>query len=198
MTRNAGRRGHDREVGVVKSVVWGAAAALLLATAPAWADLKIGYVNYGELLQECPQAKAVEAQLRAEFQPQQRELAQMQQSLKSRADKFQRDAATMTDDQRERTQNDLQESDRDLQRRQQEYQDDLNTKRQEALSNLQRILVDQVRTYAKAQSFDLVLADGVIYATNAIDITPAILSRLQQAARSGSGGTAPRKTRSGR
>ncbi len=181
------------EVGVVKSFVWGAAAALLLATAPAWADLKIGYVNYGTLLQQSPQSKQIQNQLRAEFLPRERDLNQLQQSLKAREDKYQRDQATMTDDQRERAQNDIQESDRDLQRRQQELQDDLNTKRQEALSSLQKILVEQVRIYAKAQNFDLVLADGVIYSADALDITPAILSRLEQAAKSGAGGTSSRK-----
>jgi outer membrane protein len=183
---------------VIKTVVWGAAAALMLATAPAWAaELKIGYVNYSELLQQSPQAKQIAAELRDEFLPRQREITQLQQALKAREDKYQRDAATMTDDQRDRTQNDLQESDRDLQRRQSEFQDDLNARRNEELSRLQRILVDQVRTYAKAQNFDLMLADGVIYATNSIDVTPAILSRLQAAAKTGSSGTTPaRKSRS--
>ncbi len=185
---------------MVKSVVWGAAAALMIATAPAWADLKIGYVNYTELLQKAPQAKQIQEQLRSEFEPKQRELTQLQQSLKTRADQYQRNAATMTDEQRLRAQNDLQDSDRDLQRRQSELQDDFNTRRQEELSSLQRILEDQVRSYARAQNFDLVLADGVIYATDAINITPAILSRLNQAAaKTGAspGGTAPRKAKSG-
>jgi outer membrane protein len=179
---------------VIKSVVWGAAATLILATSPAWAQLKIGYVNYSTLLQESPQAKAIQTRLRSEFLPRQSELTKLQASLKARADQFQRDAATMTDDQRERTQNELQDGDRDLQRRQSEFQDDLNARRNEELSSLQRILVQQVQTYAKAQNFDLVLADGVIYATSAIDITPAILARLQQAA--GAGATATRKAKS--
>lgn len=158
--------------------------------------MKIGYVNYSQLMQESPQAKAIAAKLRSEFQPRQTELAKLQQDLKTRADKFQRDAATMTDEQREKMQNDLQDSDRDLQRRQSELQDDFTQRRNEELSSLQRILVEQVRTYAKAQSFDLVLADGVIYWTQALDITPAILTRLQQAA--GAPATAPRKARSSR
>ncbi len=185
----------DQEVDVIKSVVWGAAAALILATSPAWADLKIGYVNFSTLLQQSPQAKAIQAKLRAEFLPRQDELNKLQASFKARADQFQRDAATMTDEQRDKTQSELQDSDRELQRRSSELQDDFTQRRNEELSSLQRILTDQVRTYAKAQNFDLVLADGVIYETNAIDITPAILARLQQAA-GASGTAAPRKARS--
>ncbi|MGH8148662.1 MAG: OmpH family outer membrane protein [Steroidobacteraceae bacterium] len=179
----------------MKSLVWGAAAALLLATSPVWAALKIGYVNYPQLLSQSPQAKHIAAQIRAEFQPRQQELVKLQSSLKARADKFQRDAATMTDDQRTKTQNDLSDRDRDLQRRQQELQDDFNARRNEALSSLQRTLVNTVRDYAKAQNFDLVLADGVIYATSAIDITPAILSRLQATAKTGGGATTSRARR---
>jgi outer membrane protein len=175
-------------VGVFKSVLWGAAAACILATSPAWAELKIGVVNYARLLQDSPQAKQVTAQLRAEFMPRQRDLQDRQQQLKTRADKLQRDGATMTEDQRNREEEALRDGDRDLQRRQSELQDDANARRNEELSRLQRILVDEVQKYAKAQGFDLVLADGVIYSTSTIDITPAILTRLQElSTRNGTG-----------
>jgi Skp family chaperone for outer membrane proteins len=36
-----------------------------------------------------------------------------------------------------------------------------------------------VQDYAKQQRYDLVLADGVIYADQGLDITPAILSALK-------------------
>jgi outer membrane protein len=58
-------------------------------------------------------------------------------------------------------------------------QDDFNARRNEEMSRLQKTLIEQVRTYAKAQNFDLVIADGVIYTTPTIDITPAILAQLQ-------------------
>ncbi|MGH8258271.1 MAG: OmpH family outer membrane protein [Steroidobacteraceae bacterium] len=173
---------------MVKSVFWGAAAALLLATSPVWAELKIGYVNYSQLLQQSPQAKTIQDALRAEFQPRQRELVTEQQSLKARADKFQRDAATMTDDQRDSTQKELRDTDRDLQTKQSELQDDFNSRKNEELSRLQHSLIETVQTYARTQGYDLVLAEGVIYATSAIDITPAILARLKV----GSGSAAPR------
>ncbi len=182
---------------MVKQAVWGVAAAWVLAAAPAWADLKIGVVNYDTLLQQAPQAKQLGAALRAEFLPRQRELDEEQQSLKDRADKFQRDAATMTDDQRDRTQLELQDSERELQRKQSDFQDEVNARRNEGLSRLQRVLEEQVRVYAKAQNIDLVLVGGaVIYATSAIDLTPAILSRLQEAARSEAGGASSAKDES--
>ena len=45
-----------------------------------------------------------------------------------------------------------------------------------------RTLIEEVRSYAKAQGFDLVLADGVLYANTNLDITPAVLANLKSRA----------------
>jgi outer membrane protein len=150
-----------------------------MVAAPAWAELKIGVVDYGRLAEESPQAKSAMDQLRTEFTPRQRDLQNQQATLKAKEDKLQKDGATMTEDQRARAEKDLRDSYRDLQRKQQEAQDDFNARRNEEMSRLQRTLIEQVRTYAKAQNFDLVVADGVIYATPTIDITPQILAALK-------------------
>jgi outer membrane protein len=147
---------------------------------PAWAaELKIGVVDYGRLVEESPQAKVALEAIRTEFTPRQRDLQNQQASLKSKEDRLQKDGATMSPDQRANSEKDLRDSYRELQRKQQEVQDDFNARRNEEMSRLQKTLIEQVRTYAKAQSFDLVIADGVIYTTPTIDITPAILAQLQ-------------------
>jgi outer membrane protein len=148
---------------------------------PVWgADLKIGVVDYGKLMEESPQAKTVVDAIRTEFTPRQTALQNQQQALKVKEDKLQKDGATMTEDQRNRTEKELRDSYRELSRKQQEVQDDFNARRNEEMSRLQRTLIDEVRVYAKAQNFDLVIADGVIYSTPTLDITPAILTALQQ------------------
>src|SRR5689334_22574438 len=146
---------------------------------PAWAELKIGVVDYGRLVEESPQAKAALDSIRSEFTPRQRDLQNQQASLKAKEDKLQKDGATMTPDQRANAEKDLRDGAREFQRKQSEVQDDFNARRNEEMSRLQKALIEQVRTYAKAQNFDLVIADGVIYTTPTIDITPAILAQLQ-------------------
>jgi Skp family chaperone for outer membrane proteins len=47
------------------------------------------------------------------------------------------------------------------------------------MTKLQRTLIEEVRVYSKAQNLDLVVTDGVIYATTALDITPAVIVGLQ-------------------
>jgi outer membrane protein len=173
------------------SLAWIIAVAGTFAVMPAWAELKIGVVDYGKLMEQSPQAKTVVEAIRTEFTPRQRDLQNEQQSLKAKEDKLQKDGATMTEDQRQRSEKELRDSYRDLSRKQQEVQDDFNARRNEEMSRLQRILIEEVRVYAKAQNFDLVIADGVIYSTPTLDITPAILTALQSHAPAAGKASAP-------
>src|SRR5882757_2439635 len=151
-----------------------------LVASPAFsAELKIGVVDYGRLVEESPQAKSALESIRTEFTPRQRDLQNQQASLKSKEDRLQKDGATMAAEQRSNSEKDLRDSYRELQRKQQEVQDDFNARRNEEMSRLQRTLIEEVRVYAKSQNFDLVVADGVIYSTPSLDITPAILTALQ-------------------
>jgi len=160
--------------------IW-ALVATLVAFPVFAAELKIGVVDYGRLVEESPQAKSALESIRTEFTPRQRDLQNQQASLKSKEDRLQKDGATMSPEQRSNSEKDLRDSYRELQRKQQEVQDDFNARRNEEMSRLQKNLIEQVRIYAKAQNFDLVIADGVIYTTPTIDITPQILTQLQSA-----------------
>ena len=165
----------------IRKILVGAVLAVSLA-APAMAEVKIGVVDYARLFDESPQAKALKDALNAEFGPRVQALVQSEQGLKARSEKFQKDSATMTADQKSKAEKDLRDGLRDLERKKGELQDDSNAKRQEEMNKLQRTLIGEVRDYAKAQNFDIVIAEGVIYATPTVDITPAILQALQSRA----------------
>ena len=177
-------------------VMWVIAACGLLATLPAWADPpKIGIVDPQRLLMESPQGKGMLESLRAEFAPRERSLQAQAQSLKAKNDTLQKNEATMTDDQRLRAEKELRDGERDFERARGEYQDDLTARRNEEMSRLQHTLGEEVRSYAKAQNYDVVLSgEAVIYQTQAYDITPAILAALQaRASAAGHASTAPAK-----
>src|SRR5580658_6578865 len=89
-------------------------ALLAIGAAPAWADLKIGVVQYSRLMQESPQAKAAQEALRGEFAGKQKELQTQQQALKTKEESLQRDSATMTGDQRTLAEKELREGNRQL------------------------------------------------------------------------------------
>ena len=76
---------------------------------------------------------------------------------------------------------DLRDAERDLTRRANEFQEDVNVRRNEELSRVQRVVLQEVANYAKANGYDLVLADGVLYATQALDVTGPVLQALVSA-----------------
>jgi outer membrane protein len=150
------------------------------AAVPAWAEGKIAVVDFQRLGDESPQGKAVLDAMRTEFAPRERTLQAQQQSLKAKQDKLQKDGATMSDDQRQRAEKELRDGARDFERARGEFQDDVTARRNEEMSRLQKTLIDEVQTYAKAQNYDVVLArEGVVYATSSYDITGAVLQALQ-------------------
>jgi outer membrane protein len=160
--------------------VWAIAAGAALAALPALAEQRIGIVNAAQLMEESPQGKALQESMRAEFAPRERTLQAQAQSLKAKQDKLQKDGATMTEEQRTRAEKELRDGARDFERAKGEFQDDLTARRNEEMSRLQRTLGEEVRSYAKANNFDLVLtADLVIYNTPTYDITPQVLSAMQ-------------------
>ncbi len=159
---------------------WIVAAAGLLAVMPAWAEMKLAVVDFQRLAQESPQGKAVMDAMRAEFAPRERTLQAQMQALKAKQDKLQKDGATMTDDQRVRAEKDLRDGERDFERARGELQDDVTARRNEEMSRLQRTLIEEVRIYAKAQNYDVVVSnEAVLYETPGYDITPAVLTALQ-------------------
>lgn len=161
-----------------------------LAIAPAQAEIKIGVVNAARLLQESPQAKAVQDALRSEFAPKQRELAALQATLKAKQDKYEKDGATMSAEQRTRTEKELRDGNRDYSQKLNDFQEDANTRQNEELSRLQSAIVAEVQSYALTQKFDLVLTEGVVYANNSLDVTAAVLAGLQ--ARAAASAPAPK------
>jgi outer membrane protein len=146
------------------------------------AELKIGVVNLAKLFEGLPQARAIDQTLKTAFDGEQRELANMQNELRTLEEKLNRDAAIMSERERSDAERRGRELQRDLQRRASAFQEEVNLRRNEELEKLQRLILREINEFAKAAKYDLVLTDGVRYASPALDITEQIRKRLEAAA----------------
>jgi outer membrane protein len=153
-----------------------AAAALPLGAARA--EAKIGVVNVARLLQEAPQAQAASQALENEFAARRRELESQQKDLKAREEKLAKDGAVMSESDRRAAEKTIRDGQRELARKQNEFLEDLNVRRNEALGQLQRTVLQEVQSYAKSVGLDVVVADA-LYASPAVDITSQVLAALQ-------------------
>ncbi|HLF10139.1 MAG TPA: OmpH family outer membrane protein [Gammaproteobacteria bacterium] len=142
-------------------------------------NLKVGVVNVEQLLAQAPQSKEVNDKLQTEFGPRQRDIAAKRQTLQTQSETFQRDAPVMGEEERLNLEREIRDGQRELQRTENEYLEDVNIRRNEELGKLQRALLQQVQAYARTEQYDLVVAD-VLYFSTAVDITAAVLAALQE------------------
>lgn len=154
--------------------------ALLLPFSVSAQETKIGFVNLPRLLQQAPQANQIRQQLQDEFAPRERQILAEQQTLQGLAERLERDGALMGEQERRNLERDLSQGGRELKRRQDEFLEDFNLRQNEELTNLQRILIEQVQVHASAGNYDLVVGEpGILYVSEAIDITDAVLAALE-------------------
>jgi outer membrane protein len=156
----------------------GLALCLGLVSAQASAEIKIGYVNFQKLLEEAPQTKTAMQGLENEFAPRRRELLTMQNDLKARDEKLQKEGAVMAEADRTKAEKTLRDQQREFSRKAGEFQDDASTRRNEEIGKVQRYLVTEIQGYASAQGYDLVMGDGVFFAKGPLDITANVLAVL--------------------
>jgi outer membrane protein len=142
-------------------------------------DQKIGFVNVPLLMDRAPQTKAAMSALEEEFAPRQREILARQKGFQDLQEKIQRDVAVMGEAERRNAEKDLRDLQREVVRLQNEFREDLNLRRNEELGNLQRSLLKEVQDYAQGAGFDLVVGDGVLFASTAVDITESVLRAVE-------------------
>jgi len=156
------------------------AAGLTLAASAANADgLKVGFVNSAKVIEQAPQAEAARKLLEKEFSARDRELVTAQKELQKLEERLNNDGTTLSDAERRDLERDIRAQQRDLNRLQREFREDFNIRRNEELRTLQRQAFEAILTLAKEQGYDLVLSDGVVYASDKVDLTEAVIERLK-------------------
>lgn len=153
--------------------------ALLAPFGVVHAEMKIAVVNVPRLLDEAPQAKTAMQALQDEFAPRQKEIMAQQKDLKAKEDKLNRDGAVMAENERRNAEKDLRDGQRELARKQNEYVEDLNLRRNEEIGKLQRSLLQEVQAFARTSNYDLIVGEGVLYVNESMDITAQVLTALQ-------------------
>jgi len=159
--------------------IWLLFALFALSSVSHAADLKIGVVNAGVVLDKSPQKAAALARLEKEFSARSQSLEKKHKALVAAQDKLSKDGAILSADQRRDKERDLLSDQRELKRLQDEYSEDLSIRRNEELRKLEKDIAETIVDLAKKDSYDLVLYQGVIFASDKVDITDKVLTMLK-------------------
>ncbi|MDY0146927.1 MAG: OmpH family outer membrane protein [Halothiobacillus sp.] len=147
------------------------------------APIKVGYVNSVALLEQAPQADIAKHELEREFSPREREIRALQKQAQTLQGRLDNGGASMDETERSTLRQQLDQKILRIQQMQSDFQDDLNLKKNEALGKLQQAVLRAIKDVAKANGYQLVLSDGVVYAAPSVDITKLVAERLKQLAK---------------
>ena len=154
--------------------------ALVLSLPALAQEFRVGFVNTDRIFREANSAKTAQARVEQEFSRREKELGDMGTSLKNLADKFEREAPTLSEAQRQQRQKQLVDQDREFQRKRREYQEDLTARRNEELQQVLERANRVVKQVAEAEKYDLVL-DQAVYINPKHDITDKVIKALNAA-----------------
>ncbi len=154
----------------------------LLVLAPVQAqEFRIGFVSTDRIFKEAGTAKAAQAKLEQEFSKREKEIIDLGTTLKSLVDKFEREGPTLPEGQKATRQKQLVDQDRELQRKRREFQEDLNSRKNEELQQVLERANKVVKQVAEAEKYDLVLQEAV-YVNPKHDITDKVIRALNAGA----------------
>lgn len=139
--------------------------------------VKIGFVNTERILRESSAAKAAQQKLEQEFARRDKELQESAARVKQASERLDRDASVLNESDRVKRQREVADLDREFQRRQREFREDLNQRRNEELASVIERANRVIRQIAEQEKYDVILQEAV-YASPRIDLTEKVLRSL--------------------
>jgi outer membrane protein len=141
------------------------------------AGTRVAAVSVERLLAESNMAKASQAKLEADFAKRGNEIRDSAQKIKSAAEKLDRDSAVMTEADRVRRQRELADQDRDLQRKQRAFQEDLNQRNFEDRAKIFEKANQALKQIAEQRKIDVIIQDAA-YVNPKVDVTDDVIKAL--------------------
>jgi outer membrane protein len=139
---------------------------------------KIGYVVVEKVLKEAPQTAASNKKLEKEFKSRTDDLQKKVKAIQKEEKDFSKNSVTMSAADRQKAQKKIQNSKIEIQRIERELREDIDIRRREEIGKLQQKINEAIEEMAKADEYDLILYQGVAYASKEIDITDKLIKVL--------------------
>jgi len=146
--------------------------------------IKVGYVSLERILRESIPAKVAKDKLETEFSTRQKDLQEMSARLKPLYDYLEKNSAVMSETERATRQKELADQEKEFQRRQREYNEDLNQRKNEELATVVDRANRVVKQIAEAEKYDLIFQEAV-YVNPRVDITDKVIKTLNSQTGSG-------------
>jgi outer membrane protein len=173
-----------RTAALAAACVFGAAAAMAQgSSAPA---TKVGTINVRQAIVNTAEGKQASAELQSQFAPRQNELENLNKQMSELRQRLAAGERTLSDEEKARLTQQGQKMAQQLERKQTEYQEDVNGAQGEVIDRIGRKMLDVLDRYARENGYVAVFDTSsqnspILYASSQIDVTADIVRLYDQA-----------------
>ena len=150
---------------------------MVVATPVTAQQLRVGYVDMKQVLDNAPQVLAGREKLDLEFRPRNETIEFQERQAQDMDDRLQ--MGDLSEDARIRLDRELREMRRNVNRQKEDLRDELSFRRTEEVQRLEDQINQAVQEIARNNGYDLILSSPVVYADPSLDITQLILDQLR-------------------
>jgi outer membrane protein len=143
------------------------------------AGTRVAYVATERLMTESKLAKTADAKIEAEFSKRDKSINDQIASVRALSEKFEREAAKLTELDRTRRTRELIDMEKDVQRKQREFREDLMQRKNEERANIAQKAYKIIELIAAQEQLDVVIYEAGWFNPR-IDITDKILKQLDK------------------
>ena len=155
--------------------------SLLLASSVWAADNKVAVVDVQKVLSVAPQVAAIKTKLQNQFDPQNKEITELQKQLQADVEKYTKDNAVMKDKEKKDLQDKVTTEQKKIRDMEVSFQQNLVNAQNQSMQTILKQIQDTAEDIAKKQKFDLVLVKGaVLYSDPTLDITDQVVAALKK------------------
>ncbi|MCW8091661.1 OmpH family outer membrane protein [Alteromonas sp. ASW11-130] len=163
---------------IVATAMFGSA----LVSTSAMAEQKIGVVDVQGVFQAMPQAAEIANNIQIEFKDQIDEVSQLQKDGQFFAERLQRDAATMSEQEKKELQDKIMGVREKLAEKGQPLQQNIQRRQNEERNKMLALIKQAIDTVAAKSDYDLVLSSGAVaYAKEQHDLSDKVLEQVKKA-----------------
>lgn len=145
------------------------------------AEMKIGIIDFQQVVEQSQPGQKVEAGLKQEGERMEAELTKDKDELTALKEKMEREAMVMSREAREEKEIEFRVKARNLQEKEQRFRAEFAGKQRAEIDNLRKIVLEIAQEIGKKEGYTLVISKvGVLYHDPSVDLTDQVIKALNQ------------------
>ena len=154
------------------------AVVLLSISFGVLAENRIGFVNSQKILNDAPQAARAKKKIEKDFEKRDQDLQRIAKQLQGMQETLDKNGLTMAESERRTKEREFADLNRDFQRKQREFREDLSQRQNEEMASIFERVNKIIKQIAEAEKYDIIFQEAV-YANPRIDITEKVIKALE-------------------